>query len=205
MTSGVLSILNGTAPIFGAIVAWVWLREKLSIWRVVGIAIAFLGVIGLVFAQNKVDLSNAEIWSIAACLLAGLLYGISSNYTKKYLHSTDPYVNATGTMISASFWLLPLTIWFWPVAPITNIAWGSVVVISVFSTAIAYLMFFRLIASIGPTRAITVTFIIPLFGCLFGALILGEQITLGMVGAGLVVLFGTAMAVGLFAPKPRQL
>ena len=86
---------------------------------------------------------------------------------------------------------------FWPSTPISLHAWGSVLTLGVACTGIAYMLYFHLIATIGPARAITVTFVVPIFGILWGALFLGESVSPGMLEGGVVILIGTALATGV--------
>jgi drug/metabolite transporter (DMT)-like permease len=198
--TGVASILNATVPLFGAVVAVLWLGERISAMRVLGLVVAFAGVVVLIWGQGKMGNANS-LWAIAACLLAGLLYGIASSFTKRYMQNTDPLVNAAGSQISASAFLLPVVSFFIPTSMPSNNAWLAAILLAVVCTAVAYILFFRLIANVGPTKAITVTFLIPVFGCLFGGLILGEALTMAMVLGGVVVVLGVAMAIGLWPKK----
>jgi drug/metabolite transporter (DMT)-like permease len=198
--TGIASILNATVPLFGAVVAVLWLGDRISGTRVFGLVLAFAGVVVLMWGQGKMGNANS-LWAIAACLLAGLLYGISSSYTKRYMQGTDPLVNAAGSQISATAFLLPVVGFFLPSTMPSNHAWLAALLLAVVCTAVAYILFFRLIAHVGPSKAITVTFLIPVFGCLFGGVILNEALTATMVLGGVVVVAGVSMAIGLW---PKQ-
>jgi drug/metabolite transporter (DMT)-like permease len=215
LPAGVSSILNATAPLWGGLIGAIWLKERLGLWRVIGLAVAFFGVVVLIAGQGRLASVNLgatvsqadQILAVLACLFATFLYGVSSNFTKKYLQGTDSTVNAAGSQLSAIVFLLPFVGFFWPDKAPSTAAWTSTILLAVFSTALAYLLFFRLISRIGPTRAVSVTFLIPVFGCLFGVIFLKETMNLTMlIGAG-VVLFGTALALGLWpkaALKPNR-
>jgi drug/metabolite transporter (DMT)-like permease len=198
--TGIASILNATVPLFGAVVAVLWLGDRISAMRVLGLVVAFAGVVVLMWGQGKLGNPNS-LWAIAACLLAGLLYGIASSYTKRYMQGADPLVNAAGSQISATAFLLPVVGFFIPPAMPSNNAWIAALLLAVVCTAVAYILFFRLIANVGPTKAITVTFLIPVFGCLFGGLILNEALTMAMMLGGLIVVLGVSMAIGLWPKK----
>ncbi|WP_259365433.1 DMT family transporter [Colwellia sp. BRX10-3] len=208
LTAGTASVLNATAPMFGAIVAYLWLKDKLSLSAIFGLFIGFIGVyllvsdnlhFGMELTEESVN-KNALLPTLAA-MLAALCYGISANYTKKYLSTIKPLALAAGSQIAATAMLLPLSLFFIPeTLPSTNAIW-SVILIGVICTGVAYILFFRLIAQLGPAKAISVTYLIPAFGILWGALFLGETISLMMVIGGSVILFGVALTTGVLQRK----
>lgn len=204
LTAGTASVLNATTPMFGAIVAYLWLKDKLSPSATFGLFIGFLGVYLLVsdnihFAvqtSTPTLKSNALLPTLAA-MFAALCYGISANYTKKYLSSIKPLALASGSQISATIMLVPLSLFFLPeTIPSTN-AIGSVLLIGIICTGFAYILFFRLIAQLGPAKAISVTYLIPAFGILWGSLFLAETISLMMLIGGSVTLLGVALTTGI--------
>jgi drug/metabolite transporter (DMT)-like permease len=199
VTAGFASILNATSPLWGAIVAWVWLRERLTPWRIAGLAIGFAGV--LLLAWGKVSFKPGGTGlAILAALIATLSYGIAASYTKRRLAGVDTLAVATGSQIGAALVLLPLALLAWPARPVSLTAWASVIVMGVACTGVAYILYFRLIAHVGPARAIAVTFLVPAFAILWGAAFLGEDVTMQTAAAGLVVLAGTALSTGLVKP-----
>ncbi|MFT4064028.1 DMT family transporter [Paraburkholderia sp.] len=207
LPAGVTSVINASAPLWGALVGFLWLRDRLSALRTLGLAVGFLGVLMLVWNQIAApDGSSAAPLTIAlaaaAALGATLLYGVAANYTKRYLTGVDALSVATGTMIGATIVLLPLAVIYWPAAPISPRAWGAVLALGVFCTGVAYMLFFHLIAVAGPARAIAVTFVIPIFGILWGALFLGETVSPGMLEGCVVILVGTALATGVIKRLP---
>ena len=197
LTAGVASILNATTPLFGALVAWLWLGDRLSTGRVLGLAIGFVGVLVLVWGRAGAPGGAGSLLAVAAALGASLSYGVSASYTKRRLTGVDPLALAAGSQLSAAVLLAPLALAAWPTQPVSTQAWGCALLLAVGSTAIAYVIFFRLIARIGPARAITVTFLVPVFGVLWGWLALGEAPTVAMAAGAAVVLAGTALATGL--------
>jgi drug/metabolite transporter (DMT)-like permease len=138
----------------------------------------------------------------AAALLAAALYGVAASFTKRHLTGADPLTVAAGTMTAATLVLAPFAIATWPHAAVSLHAWGAATALGVACTGVAYLLFFRLIAAIGPARTITVTFVIPVFGILWGALFLGERVSLGMIEACLAILVGTSLATGFVKRLP---
>jgi drug/metabolite transporter (DMT)-like permease len=202
ITAGFGSILNATSPLFGAVVAFLWLRERLPYARVVGLAIGFGGVALLVLGKPSFA-AGGEGWAIACALLASLSYGIAPSFTKRNLAGVSALSIATGSQVAASIIVLPLALAAWPANPPSLAAWSAATALGILCTGIAYILYFRLIANVGPTRAISVTFLIPAFGMLWGALFLGEQVTLGMIAGCAVILFGTALATGVIAKGTR--
>lgn len=196
VTAGFASIINATSPLFAALVAWVWLRDRLSLPAVVGLLLGFLGVVVLVWgkASFKADGSG---WAILACLAATLNYGVAANFTKRHLAGVDPMAIATGSQFYAALLLAPFAVWLWPAESPGSEAWWAVILLAVGCTGVAYVLYFRLIANVGPARAIAVTFLIPVFGMLWGAVFLGETVTSGMLGGCAIILGGTGLATGV--------
>jgi drug/metabolite transporter (DMT)-like permease len=200
INAGVASILNATAPLWAAAIAWLWLGDRLSGSRVAGLALGFVGVVAL--AWDKASLKPGEhgvsaATAIGACLLATLCYGFAANYTKKRLTGVPPLAAAAGSQASAAVALALPALWLAPSQMPGARAWTSVVLLAVLCTGVAYLLYFRLIARLGAARAITVTYLIPLFAVLWGALFLAETVTPAMAAGGAVILAGTALATGL--------
>jgi drug/metabolite transporter (DMT)-like permease len=196
ITAGFASILNATVPMWGALVAYGWLGERLSTRRVVGLATGFAGVLVLVWGQVSFKPGGAGV-AVVAGLAAAFSYGVAANYTKRSFADVDPMVSATGSQLGATAVLLPLAIVAWPANAISWRAWASVIVLAIACTGLAYILYFRLIARIGPTRAVVVAFLIPLFAVVWGALLLDETVTLQMLAGGAIILAGTALAIGI--------
>ncbi|WP_300556291.1 DMT family transporter [Limnohabitans sp. Rim8] len=200
ISTGLSAILNATVPLFGALVAWIWLRDRPGLSRTIGLAIGFGGVVLLVGGQAsfKPNASGvAPVWAVLACLVATTCYAFSASFTKKHLPSMPPLVAATGSQIGASLALAGPALWFRPDHMPSAAAWGALLVLGVVCTGIAYVVYFRLIERAGPSRALTVTFLIPVFALVYGVILLGEQITPWMLGCGAVVFLGTALSSGL--------
>ncbi len=199
ITTGLSSILNATVPLWTAIVAFLWLRQGLTPLRVLGLVIGFAGVVFLAWdkASFKPGADHSAVWAMAACLLATLCYGLAANATKRLLSGVPAVVVATGSQVVATLLLAGPALWLWPSASPSGGAWLSAVALAGLCTALAYLLFFRLMGRIGPTNTVSVTFLIPLFAMLWGAVFLGEQVSAQMVLGGAIVLVGIALALGL--------
>ena len=200
--TGLSAILNATAPLFGAAVAWLWLNDRLNASRVLGLVIGLLGVVLL--AWNKTSLSppggasgGATLLAIGACLLACLCYGTAASFTKRYLSGLPPLLTAAGSQLGAALGLALPALWLWPAHMPGARSWLSLLALGVLCTGLAYILYFRLIEHAGPARALAVTFVVPVFAVLYGVVFLGEHITPWMVGCAGVIVCGTALSTGL--------
>ncbi len=205
ISTGLSAILNATVPLFGALVAWAWLGDQPSRMRLLGLGIGFAGVTALAWekASFKPDASGlASGWAVLACLLATLCYGISASLAKRFLGGVPSLVSSSGSQMGAALALAPLMFWYWPQANPSVQAWVSIAALGLLCTGLAYVLYFRLIERAGPARALSVTFAIPVFAVGYGVLLLGETVTLWMLGCALVIVLGTALSSGLWgAPK----
>ena len=200
ITTGLSSILNATVPMFGALIAWVWLKDRPNGLRILGLGIGFLGIVLLAMgkASFKADASGSSSGlAIIACLFACLFYGIAANFTKRFLTGVPPLVTATGSQCGAALSLALPMVWLWPAQTPGINAWLAISVLGVLCTGIAYVLYFRLIANAGPARALTVTFMIPVFAVFYGVLFLSEAVTLWMTVCGVIIICGTSLASGL--------
>ena len=207
ISTGLSAILNAAVPLFAALVAWFWLGDRLTPWRIAGLFIGFMGVTLLASDQTSfLSTANpdASLWgqytAIAACLLATLCYAISGSFTKKYMPNLPPLVSSTGSQLGATLALSLPALWDLPDTMPSTQAWLSLLTLGVACTGIAYILYFRLVNRAGPAKALTVTFLIPVFALVYGVAFLNETVTLSMVFLGMVVVFGTAMSSGIF-PK----
>lgn len=200
ISTGLSSILNATVPLFGALIAWIWLRDQPTGSRALGLLIGFAGVALLAWekASFKPGASGvATGWAVLACLLATLCYGISASYTKRYLTQLPSLVTATGSQIGAALGLALPTIWFWPEHTPSLQAWLALLVVGIVCTGVAYILFFRLINQIGPAKSLAVTFVVPMFAVLYGVVLLGEAVTNWMVICSAIIICGTSLSTGL--------
>ena len=200
ITTGLSAILNATVPLFGALVAWLWLKDRPASARILGLVIGFAGVAMLAWdkASFRADAGGiAPGWAVLACLLATVCYAIAASATKRYLTGLPPLVTATGSQVGAAAGLALPAAWLWPQQLPGTQAWLALLVVGVLCTGVAYVLYFRLIEQAGPARALAVTFLVPVFAILYGALFLREQVTPWMLVCGLVIVCGTALSTGL--------
>ena len=174
LTAGLAAILNATTPLFGAIIAAIWIKDPLTKARISGLTLGLIGV-AIVVGWSPLPFSTTLVFSIAASLAAAVCYGIASVYIKVHAQGASSLALTTCSQLGASLFLFPLTL----VAPPQHTPTASVIiavaVLAIICTAIAYLLYFRLIANVGPTKTMTVTFLAPVFGVLWGVLLLGRN------------------------------
>lgn len=200
ISTGLSSILNATVPLFGALVAWAWLGDKPGFSRGLGLTIGFGGIVLLAGGQVgfKVHATGiSPMWAVLACLGATTCYALAASFTKKHIPPLPSLVTATGSQIGATLALALPALWWHPDHLPTLHTWAALLALGVLCTGVAYVLYFRLIDRAGPARALTVTFLIPVFAVVYGVLLLNESVTLWMLLCGAVILMGTALASGL--------
>jgi drug/metabolite transporter (DMT)-like permease len=196
LSASLAAILNATSPLFGAIVAAIWIGDPLTLRKMGGLAIGFLGV-AILAGWSDMAISPFVLLSIGASLLAALCYGTGSVYTKARVQGAPPLGMAAGSQLAASLVLLPITPFALPAAEPSRTALFATLALGFICTGLAYLIYFRLVVDIGPVKTLTVTFLVPIFGVMWGRLFLGEPITPVTVIACAVILAGTALVTGL--------
>lgn len=195
LNASVLSVLNATAPVFGAIVGAIWLRERLTASALVGLALGIGGVVVLV-SQELAATSFSGVIPVLAVLGTSFFYGFSSNYARRHAATLDHFNSAHGSLWVAFLLILPATPGNLPPGPIGADLVAAAVVLGIVCTGIAYLLYFRLIRDEGPMYALTVAYLIPVFGVLWGVMLLGEPITPALIGGGILILAGVSLATG---------
>jgi len=207
ITTGLSSILNATVPLFGALVAWLWLGDRPKAARLLGLVLGFTGVALLAGDTDSFSVGSSALLAagaVAACLLAGLFYAIAASATRLHTTGLPPLVTATGSQIGASLVLALPALWLAPARMPSADAWLAMGALGVLCTGLAYVLYFRIIARVGPARALTVPFLIPVFAVFYGAVFLDEPVTRWMLGCGLVVVLGTALATGVIGLPRRK-
>ena len=205
ITTGLSAILNASVPMFGAVVAWLWLKDKPTGSRILGLLMGFAGVAMLAWgaASFKPGASGiAPAWAVLACLLACVCYALSASYTQRYLAGVPSLVTSAGSMLGASAGLALPAAWLWPAHNPSLRAWLALVLVGVVCTGLAYILFFRLIKNAGPAKALSVTFLVPLYAVLYGTVFLGETVTAWMLLCAGVIVCGTALSTGLLKLRP---
>jgi drug/metabolite transporter (DMT)-like permease len=192
LTASLAAILNSTTALFAAVVAAVWIGEALTTKKVFGLVVGLVGVAVLV-GWDPIPLNSIVLLSVGAMLAASLSYAVGGVYVKRTFAGVPPLAMAIGQQTGAAFLLVPLAAVSLPEEAPPLPAAFSALALTLLSTAVAYLLYFRLIENVGPTKTLTVTFLIPVFGLLFGVLFLGEPVGVGtLVGFG-IILYSVAL------------
>lgn len=200
--AGVMAVINAMTPLFGALIARLWLKEHLSPSRIAGLLIGFAGIVLLVGADLRFDAGGMGL-GILACVTAALCYGYAAAYTTRFLKGVDPLAIAAGSISAAALAMLPTAIVAWPDTPISAGSWAAAAALALLCTGLAYIIFYGLIDRVGASRTITVTFLVPVFGIFWGAVILSEPLSLRMLGSAAIVLLGTLLATGFIGASKR--
>jgi drug/metabolite transporter (DMT)-like permease len=198
LSASVLSVLNATAPMWGALVGAAWTRQAIGMRTALGLLLGTLGV-ALLVGFDHVSSKPGAALAVVAALAAALSYGVASQYARS-AKSVEPFANAHGTMWASAVMVLPVLPFFPMSGPPTPGIVAAVVALGVLCSGIAYILYFRLIEEVGTTSALTVTFLNPVFGILWGALFLGETIGWYTIAGSAIVLVGTALVTG-FVPR----
>ncbi|SDO17847.1 DMT family transporter [Vreelandella arcis] len=203
LEAGFTSLINATTPIFTALLGALFFATPIIRQQYLGLALALLGV--YVLSADRLDFAvGGDGWFILAVLGATFCYGIASNYSKTRLsHLPSRVLTAGSSTMSALVLLIPGIIW-WPSDPISPLAWGNALALAAFSTTLAFLLYFGLIASAGATATSTVTFLVPVSALLWGYLLLDETLSMQIVAGMLITLLGTAIATRLVRIKRRH-
>jgi len=207
LSAGLMSVFNATAPVWGALVAWVWLGQRPGAVRLWGLGLGLAGVIGLAWGKAEFKAGDSGIspaLGIAACLLATVLYGVGANFIRERLAGVAPMAVAAGSQLAATLVLALPAWWLWPAVAPSAQSWAGALALAFACTGLAYLLFFRLIAQTGAASAMSVTLLIPGFAMLWGWLWLDEAPTLQMLTGCAVILAGTALSTGLIKAPARR-
>ena len=189
LTVGLLVVLNATSPMWGAVLSALILRERLSLGRIAGLVI---GVAGVALVSGA---EASDRWlAVAAGLGGAFCYGLTGVVMRRWVSQASSKGMAAGSLLTGGLLLAPLLVALppsWPGLPVAL----ALLALGLICGAVAYVLYFRLFADIGATGALTVTYLIPIFGFAWGALFLGEAITPTMLGGALVVILGTVLVL----------
>ncbi len=199
IASGLASILNATTPIFTVLAAhWFTANERLTLGKIAGVVAGFAGVAVLIGPGVLAGLDSGNLIGEAACLLAAVSYAFAGIYGRRF-KSFDPIKVATGQITGSTLVLIPLAIFVdhpWTLSMPGAGVWGAMISIAVLCTVIAYILYFRILATAGASNLLLVTFLLPVSALLLGWLVLGENIAprafggMALIGLGLAAIDG---------------
>jgi drug/metabolite transporter (DMT)-like permease len=193
------AILNALSPLFATLVAAMWIRDPVTPAKLAGIALCLVGTAVLV-GWTPVPMSPRELVAASLSVAATALYGYTIVFTKVYLKEASPLGTAAGTLLMAAAALVPIAL-FVPTphgaSTIPAIAWVAMLGLAIVSTTLAFIFYYRLIADVGPVKAITVTLLVPIFGMVWGVIFLGEPVTAGRLAGCAIILAGCSLILGL--------
>jgi drug/metabolite transporter (DMT)-like permease len=202
LTASLAAIMNSTTVMFTAVVAAVWMGDALTARKLVGVALGIVGVTVLV-GWDPIAMNWAVALSVGAMLAASLAYALGSVYAKRTFADSPPLAIASGQLTAATMLVLPLAAVSAPEQSPSTIVVLSVLGLALPSTAVAYMLYFRLIANVGPTSTSTVTLLVPLFGLLFGVVLLDEPVGVGTLAGLVLILSSVTLITGLGAARPK--
>jgi drug/metabolite transporter (DMT)-like permease len=208
VTGGTAAILNAMTPMFAVVIGALVLRtEALTVPRVAGV---LCGIAGVVVLVGPGALLGQDFWGQAACLLAALSYGFSAHYVRR-IEGVSPPNMALGQLAASTLMLLPFVLVLdrpWTLPSPSSAGWIALLGIAIPCTAVAYLLFFDLVARAGGNNTVLVTLLVPVSAMLLGAVVLGEKITwnalggMALIGAGLAAIDGRLLRAIRRAPAP---
>lgn len=194
LQSGVLAILNATAPMFAAMIAVIWLRERLTFMMIAGMLSGFAGVV--VISLEKTLGSQISLLPVLAVIGAASCYGWGACMMKRALSGVKPVAVAAGSQLWATLILLPFSLSQLPEHWPTAVAWTNALALAVICTGLAYLLYFYLISSAGPAKAVMVGYLVPLFGIIWGVIFLNEVLSVWDFTGALLILLGISFTTG---------
>ena len=200
IASGVASILNATTPLFTMLVAhWFTTDEKINPRRLLGV-LTGMGGVGLMMGLDSMESSGFHLLGQSAILLAAFSYGLAGVYGKRFAQlEIPPLATATGQLCASSMILIPLTLWIdqpWTMTIPSIEGMGSLLGIALLSTALAYVIYFRLLKTAGATNLLLVTLLIPVSAIILGVFLLDESLQpqhlsgMGLISLGLLIMDG---------------
>lgn len=184
------AIANSLTALFAVLVAWLMFGERIGVRRGIGLVCGLAGVVVLVAGR---DAGLGSAWAALAGTTAALCYAVAANLVRRWLGGLPPTATAAATLAFSTVLLAPLALAQWPVVPPPPLAWLCALGLGVLCTGLAYALYFRLLARVGPARAATVTYLVPLFGVAWAWALLDEPLTPAMALAGLLILGGVAL------------
>lgn len=203
LQAGYTAVLGATVPLFAVAIDALWWRQPLNRHRLIGLALGFGGVI--ILAWHHLDFGKGGSgWAVLSTLAAAACYACAAHFGKRHFAGQPVMLPAAGSMLASTVMVIPLGYWLWPTMVPPAADWLAVGALAVLCTACAYLLYYQLILRISATALTGVAFVIPVFGVLWGAVFLHEQVTGHIVTGMLMTLVGTAFTIGFVGGAPLR-
>jgi drug/metabolite transporter (DMT)-like permease len=202
LPASLVAILLTAVPLFTALAAAVWLHERLTMAKLVGLLLGMLGV-GALVGWSGLPLTRMVVLTIGAVLLAAVFYALAGIYAKVTFRGTPALSLTIGQELLAGTIMLPLALVSPPAAPPSLLVVGAVVVLGLVMTAGGNLLYFYLLDHVGPTKTQSVAFLIPVFALLASVVFLGEPVTGGTLLGMAIILAGVGLVIEVRMPMPR--
>lgn len=190
------AILNALSPLFASIVAALWIRDPVTPAKAAGIALCLAGTAVLV-GWTPTPMTPRQLLAAGMSVAATAIYGYTIVFTKVKLKHASPLGTAAATLLFAALALAPFSPTARDLSAVPPMAWAALAGLAIVSTTVAFIFYYRLIADVGPVKAITVTLLVPIFGMLWGVIFLGEPVTPGRLAGCAIILAGCALILGL--------
>src|SRR5947209_194236 len=201
LDASLAAIINASTPLFSALVGAAVGDERITARRGAGLVLGMAGV-GLVVGLAHAHVGLACLAAAGGSVLAALCYALGSTYAKHSFAGEPPNTLAVGQQVAAGVVLLPLLAVLPPPHSPGAGPLAALAALAIACTALAYLLYFRLLAEVGPTSTLTVTFLVPVFGVLWAAVFLGEHVTVGTLAGGALILASVSLVTGTGLPRP---
>jgi drug/metabolite transporter (DMT)-like permease len=198
------AILNALSPLWATIFSALWLRDPITPAKMAGITLCLAGTAVLV-GWTPAPITHRELVAAAMSVAATALYGFTIVFTKARLKGASPMATSAATLLFAALALAPFTPLDRDLHAVPAMAWWALAGLAIVSTTVAFIFYYRLIADVGPVKAITVTLLVPIFGMVWGVLLLGEPVTAGRLAGCAVILFGCSLILGLVNVPSRRI
>ena len=192
LPASLMAVLNATSPMFGLALGAVFSGERVTARKIGGLALGAAGV-AVIARPGAFDTDAMFAWALAACLAASFSYGITGVLVKRFGAGVPSRGMAVATQAWAALALLPLLPFVPPASMPSPAIFANLAALGVLASGVAFILYFRLIADVGATRALTVTFLIPVFAFAWGLLFLGESLSAAEIGGSLLILAGTVL------------
>lgn len=188
------SVLNATTPLFTLLIARIWLKEKLSVAKITGLLLGITGIVILV-GWNPVAVNGKTMIAVVASILAAVSYGFANVFTRIKFTGSNPMKTASGQMIGAAALVLPFLFAGGDAQTFSLPVFTPLLILGIVCTALAFIIYFKLVSSMGSVNTSMVTILVPFFGILWSAVFLNEPVTIGLLIGLIFIITGLTLVI----------